>query len=506
MNGLHRRLAWLIDHLTTLRVRLILWYVALLAVILVVLCVVLDASLATRLRQQLDSELGNTAQQLIATVDVQNGQVHLAENADNLAAGTVIALYSADGRHLLSDNAPAIVARVGPLPVADTSPRTVGGPGGQRWRVLVRPVVDGQQNRGLVLLARSEEQIDLALQQLILLEAVAIPVVLLLAIGGGLFLAGRALGPIDRITRTAEEIGDHDLSRRLALPPRQDEVGRLAATLDAMLDRLDGAFRRQRRFTADASHELRTPLTIIRSRAEVTLDRPRTAKEYREALSVIRDEATRLGQLVAELLTLARADAREEQLSREQVVLDDLVSAVVSQFVPLAEERQIGLQCGTLESVQTIGDPTRLAQLLINLVDNAMTYTPSPGTVQVDLQRRGSWIHLVVQDTGVGIAPEHLPHLFERFYRADSARVRGGAGLGLAICDWIASAHGGEIRVDSVVGKGSVFRVLLPAVQPAGPKATDRRSLASAARRVGEPAACEATQTWGADVRSDTRH
>lgn len=472
--------------LSTLRVRLVLWYVALLTLIMLALCLILDASLAARLRQQLDTELGSTAQQLAATLDVQNGQLRLAENADNLAAGTVIALYSADGRHLLSGGIPSILAPPMPARVAGTDNgetlQTVVDSHGQRWRVLLQPVTDGQKNRGLILVARSEEDIDNTLQQLVLLEAIGIPAVLLLAIGGGLFLADRALGPIDRITRTAAAIGEQDLSRRLALPPRQDEVGRLAATLDGMLDRLDRAFRRQRQFTADASHELRTPLTIIRSRAEVALDRPRSVREYQETLSVIRDEATRLGHLVAELLTLARADAQEEQLSRELLPLDELVSAVVDQLVPLAETQQVSLCRGTVESVQVVGDSTRLAQLLINLIDNAVKHTPARGSVRVDLLRRGSWLHLVVQDTGSGIAAEHIPHLFERFYRVDPARGRGGAGLGLAICDWIARAHGGQIQVESVVGQGSTFRVLLPAGEPGVPRLPGPRPVNATAR------------------------
>lgn len=475
-----RRVSGVARTLSSLRAQLTLWYVALLLVILIAFSALLDASLTTRLHQQIDSNLTTVAEQARSTLDVENGQIHLGDAVGNLPEGTIVALYSSDGRQLLGTTNPNFVQRLGPATVptssSSTTLRTVSGPDHQNWRVLTQAIGEGKGTQGIILVARSEEEIDATLQQLLLIEGVAIPLVLLLAVGGGLFLAGRALDPIDRITRTAGAIGEHDLGQRLSLPARGDEVGRLATTFDAMLDRLDRAFQRQRQFTADASHELRTPLSIIRSRAEVSLDRKRTAKEYRETLEVIRDEATQLGQLVAELLTLARADAHEEPIGRERVALGDLVYAVVNQVTPLAEDREVEVHAGTVEEIDVFGDATRLAQLLINLVDNAVKYTSAGGAVRVDLTERDGFALLVVADSGVGIAPEHLPHLFERFYRVDRARSGGGAGLGLAICDWIVRSHGGKIQVESIVGKGSTFRVILPAAPPADERSTDRSS------------------------------
>jgi heavy metal sensor kinase len=294
--------------------------------------------------------------------------------------------------------------------------------------------------------------------------ALAIPLTLLLAVAVGLFLAGRALDPIDRITRTADQIGAENLSRRLDLPPSADEVGRLAATFDRMLDRLDRAFRRQRQFTADASHELRTPLAMLISQAEVALGRRRTASEYQRVLAGVRDDARRMDQLLGELLTLARADAGQELLMREPLDLGDLTTDVVAAMEPLARARGVELRLGPIEAVEVQGDQTRLTQLLVNLVDNGLKYTPAGGPVTVSVERQDGTAVIQVADGGVGIASEHLPHVFERFYRVDAARSRaeGGAGLGLTIGRWIAEAHGGTIRADSELGRGSTFTVHLP--------------------------------------------
>jgi heavy metal sensor kinase len=287
---------------------------------------------------------------------------------------------------------------------------------------------------------------------------------LLVASAGGLFLAGRALDPIDRITRAAAAIGADDLSSRLNLRGSHDEVGRLAATFDRMLERLDQAFRRQRQFTADASHELRTPLTMLASQIDVALKRNRTLAEYKDLLRSMREDTARMSQLVSELLTLARADAGQQLLTREELDLGDLVRSVVPTMEAIATEHGVQLTEQVQPGITISGDQMRLTQLLINLIDNAVRYTPSGGRVAASVERDGAVASLRVADTGVGIDADHLPHVFERFYRADPARARaeGGAGLGLAIAHWIATAHGGEISVQSEVGRGTTFTLRLP--------------------------------------------
>jgi signal transduction histidine kinase len=233
-----------------------------------------------------------------------------------------------------------------------------------------------------------------------------------------------------------------------------------------MLDRLEAAFQRQRQFTADASHELRTPLAMLRSQIDVALQRRRRGGEYEQILASLREDTERLSQMVGELLTLARADAGQEVLEREPVNLDELAIQVVAAMQPLAATRGVQLrhEAGPGPGAVVLGDQTRLMQLFVNLVDNGLKYTPAGGVVVVSVHADAERITVRVTDTGVGIAAEHLPHLFERFYRADAARARaeGGAGLGLAICQWIAHAHGGTIVIDSEAGRGTAVSVALP--------------------------------------------
>jgi heavy metal sensor kinase len=298
----------------------------------------------------------------------------------------------------------------------------------------------------------------------LLILGIAYPVTLAVASLGGIFLAGRALSPIDRLTRLARRISAEDLSQRLDLRLPDDEVGRLARTFDEMIARLEDAFQRQRQFTADASHELRTPLTAIKGQAEVALSRPRDAVAYREVLQAVNEEVDRLIRMVGSLLTLARADAGQISIASEPVSLGDLVDAAVEQVHPMAEKHSLGLRVVSGPSVVLQADEDLLLQLLLNLLDNAIKCTPSGGQVTVGWRVNDREIELQVRDTGVGIGPEHLPHIFDRFYRADKARSRaeGGAGLGLSISRWIAEAHGGSISVWSEPGQGTTFTVTIP--------------------------------------------
>jgi heavy metal sensor kinase len=466
-----RSLRRLLRRTSSIRVRLTLWYVALLAGMLLAFSGLLYVSLSRSLSQELDLTLSTEATRLIATMDFETGAPQLGgEGPDNLRIGTVAALYDSSGRHLLAYDPRQ------PLPILpDALVRAAQGrqtfttaalADGTEWRVMTTPVTENGIQIGILQVGRPVAEVSATLHQLALLLALAVPFTLLLASTGGLFLAARALDPIDRITRAAAAIGADDLSRRLNFRTR-DEVGRLAATFDRMLDRLERAFRRQRQFTADASHELRTPLTMLASQIDVALERERTPEEYIELLQSLREDGGRMAQLVSELLTLARADAGQQLLTREELDLGELVRSVAEAMQPLATQRGVQLNEDVTQRVSVMGDQTRLTQLVINLVDNALRYTSPGGTVTVAVTGDAGWATLRVQDTGIGIAAEHLPHLFERFYRADPARARtdGGAGLGLAIAQWITQAHGGQIAVDSTLGQGTTFSVRIPGVQ-----------------------------------------
>jgi two-component system OmpR family sensor kinase len=333
-----------------------------------------------------------------------------------------------------------------------------------RIRVAVVPVVRQGAVVGALEVGEPEEDVVETLSSLLLVMGIAYPVALALAGFGGMFLAGRALSPIDSITTAARDITAEDLSGRLELRLPDDEVGRLARTFDEMIARLDDAFRRQRQFAADASHELRTPLTVIKGQIDVSLQRDREPEAYQGVLRAVNEEVDRLIRLAGSLLTLTRADGGQIPLAFEAVDVGDLVAGVVEQLRPAAGDQGVDLRLDTGPPVTMEADQDLLIQLMLNVLDNAIKYTPNGGLVNAGWGTNGQRVELRVRDTGPGIAAEDIPYVFDRFYRADKARSRaaGGVGLGLAISRWIAEAHGGSIHVVSTLGEGSTFTVSLP--------------------------------------------
>jgi heavy metal sensor kinase len=334
----------------------------------------------------------------------------------------------------------------------------------ETFRTHYAPILRDGAVVGALEVARTDDDVRETLGTLLLILGISYPATLVVASLGGVFLAGRALAPIDKMTRVAQRLSAEDLSQRLDLSLPDDELGRLARTFDDMLDRLDLSFRRQRQFTADASHELRTPLTAIKGQVEVALSRERDGATYREVLGAVNDEVDRLIRLVASLLTLARADAGQIALAREAVDAGELAGGAVEHVRPLARERDIDVQLEPGPQATIRGDHDLLLQLMLNLLDNAIKYTERGGRVQAGWRTTAGGIELWVRDSGPGIAEEHLPHLFDRFYRVDKARSRaaGGAGLGLSISRWIAEAHGGTISAASRDGEGATFAAIFP--------------------------------------------
>jgi heavy metal sensor kinase len=285
---------------------------------------------------------------------------------------------------------------------------------------------------------------------------------------GSRWLARQALTPVEVLTATAEQISVPSLKTRVVLNAPYEEFARLACVFNAMLDRLHKVFEGQRQFVADAAHEMQTPLTVIKGTIEVALQHNRTADEYRDALVTNLGQVDRLSTLTRSLLTLAQFAGDRPPVKLVPLALEPLVQDLIKELAVLAEDRKVRLTLDAHPVPLVLGDDGRLTQLLVNLLDNALTHTPPGGAVTLRLNQKDGQVVMNVEDTGSGVAPEHLPHLFERFYRGDPARDResGGAGLGLAIVKEIAQAHGGTVRVESAFGKGTAFIVTLPFYQP----------------------------------------
>jgi heavy metal sensor kinase len=460
--------------LRSIRLRLTLWYALLLAVVLAAFSAGIYLTLRHNLYANLDDSIEVRTDDLLAVVRFDGNQPTLqgeVPSGGQDEGEQFIRVFSASGA-ITFDTSPAAGVPVdqGAVQTAlagRTVTRSVNG-NDEAFRTRWVAIRRGGQVSGVLEVARSEDDVSEPLGILLLILGISYPATLALASFGGVFLAGRALSPIDKLTRLARRLSAQDLSQRLNLALPDDEVGRLARTFDEMLARLDHAFRRQRQFTADASHELRTPLTAIKGQVEVALSKERSGVTYREVLQMVNDEVDRLIRLVGSLLTLARADAGQIPLALERVSLEELVAGAVEQVRPRAAERGLDLQVTSGPAVVLQADEDLLLQLLLNLLDNAVKYTPSGGRVTAGWDTTEGGAALWVSDTGPGIPSEHLPHVFDRFYRVDKARSRaeGGVGLGLSICKWIAEAHGGTISATNASGGGTTFTVTLPLLAP----------------------------------------
>jgi heavy metal sensor kinase len=467
----------------SIRLRLTLWYVFLLAVILVTFSAALYAILSFSLLGEADRALerraGEVQNAAEAALQLQSdprlfflrGRL-IIPAADVFATrGVFVQVFTAEGTLVSrSDNlgekqltiSPAILARVKQGESIFGEIVSEGVP----LRVYVRPMNARGQVIGVIQVAQSLQDVNATLRLLVGLMLAGVVGGLVFASGVGAILAYVALAPIDRMTNTARDIARaRDLTRRIESKPTRDEVGRLAATFNEMLGRIEELFRAQQRFVADVSHELRSPLTAIRGNLDLLRRGAIENREERDtALAAIESESARMQRLVQDLLLLAQADAGIT-IQKNLVELDTLLLEVYRHARMTSTGAKISL--GSEDQAQVLGDADRLKQLLINLVDNACKYTPNGGEVKLSLERDAHWVRVAIADSGIGIPAQDLPKIFDRFYRVDKSRARdqGGTGLGLAICQWIAEAHGGRIEVQSQVGRGSTFTVWLPVLQ-----------------------------------------
>lgn len=456
----------------TLRFRLALWFMAVLGGAMVVLGALIYFGLQRALLNNVDTTLRNAAVRSVIPSNNEAASDQLRRlSFISLAPSRLLALD--DGTTLQFDAAFPVDLPVAPdllSAIQAGNARFETQPlGNTIYRLYSAPVSvnDGVDNTRVaaVQVVQSLENEYATLANMRRLFGLIILVTLPLAGLGGWFLAGRALAPIEHVRRdVAGIIGNADLSRRVSEGLPDDEVGKLARTFDGLLARIEGAMARERQFTADASHELRSPLAALKGEISVALNRPRSAAEYRDTLSELETSVDDMTHVVEDLLTLARTN-NDTQPAAQPIEVVEMVMGVCDRMMVLAHEKSLELRV-KLSADQPVvtGDRSQLTRVVTNLVDNAIRYTPTGGVVEVRVSRNATHALVEVQDTGIGIAPEHVPHIFERFYRTDSARSRenGGTGLGLAIAQAIMQRHSGDIVVASEAGVGTLFTVRLP--------------------------------------------
>ncbi len=333
----------------------------------------------------------------------------------------------------------------------------------------------------LLQVATSVEENDKQLGELMAILLLLGPLAVGCTLGGGYLLARQALAPVERMAATADEITATQLDRRLHEPNPDDELGRLAHTINGMIARLERSFEEVRRFTADAAHELRTPLAILRNEAEVALRIPRDSEQYRECLENMLEEIDHLSRLSEVLLFLFREDAGLGAHLGDELDLGQIIRAVAVDIRVVAAEQNLELNVDAISPCHVKGNAEQLRRLLFNLLDNAIKFTPAGGRIVIRVERQKGQARVIVSDTGIGIAAEHLPRIFDRFYRVDSARSRrtGGNGLGLSVCKSIAEAHQGSIEVISQPGKSTQVTVTLPETTRFSPRSTVLEALAA---------------------------
>lgn len=456
--------------LHSVRARLTLWNVGVVALVLIVLGVALRLSVAASLSAALDREIvGRTRffRRLPTPEEISRRppdhdaprRPGPSSGEDSLFRPHVLSLT---GRPYFpgSKDTPIDPAAFGQAASGQRVwlTRDVNGEPG---RFLLEPIRRDNRLLAVVQVGRSLEDVNREIGRLTRALLTLIPLALIVAGAGGAFLTNRALRPVRQIRQAAARIGARDLSERLPVTGR-DEFSDLARTFNAMLARLEAAFEQQRRFTADASHELRTPLTIIKANTSLALAEAETVSDYRQAMEAADRAADRTGRIVQDLLLLARSDAGQLDWQKRPVSLEDLIEQAV-ETARGPDRARIDWRVSE-DGLAALGDAHALLRLLDNLLDNAARYTPADGEITVTGAAAGETVTLEVADTGPGIAPEHLPHVGERFYRADAARTgaSGGTGLGLAICRSIVEAHGGQMSVDSALGIGTRVCVVLP--------------------------------------------
>lgn len=457
--------------------RLVVWYTSLLTGIFVLLGVLFYFGLHHFVENDVRENQIRRARQISDTLLAhiqQTGDAYVADQIKTLYApeinGRYIRVTRADGRVIYVSGMP-VDGSFDPTEVAATMPETsveysreIGLPGGKTLLTGVVNFAAQNGTRYLVEVGALLDPVEAMLNRLFLQLALGLPLAVVIIAGGGWLLVRRALQPVEQITRAAELITQHNTSERMPVARTGDELEKLSVSLNRMIARLDDAFQNSKRFVADASHELRTPLTILHGELEILAKDERLDAAGHDQVVSMLEEVGRLSKIVEQLFALSRLDAGESQAEWKRFDLAELARTTAEHMGLLAEDKHIVISCAADREVLIEGDRARLKQVVVNLLDNAVKYTPENGAIQLSVNAVDGHALLEVADNGIGIAPDALPHVFDRFYRVDQARSAdaGSAGLGLSIVKSICTAHGAEVDVQSTVRKGSCFRVILP--------------------------------------------
>lgn len=456
----------------SVRVRLTLWYAGVLALSLIAFALLVYYAAGKIFHERQDESLLSTAQTVASAYVEEFGEAHSVAKAGQV----VLAEITFPNRYVqFTDNTGQPIAASANLNGATVSiPASILAEARKRGfshatvnerRIAVVPL-STDQALGFAAVAEPLSVIEDGLKQLRRDLFAGVPLVLLLASIGGYFLARKSLAPIASMNSQTQRISAENLSARLDVGNTRDELGHLAITINDLLARLESSFAEQQRFIADASHELRTPLAVLRGETEVALGKTRTGEEYQQSLSLIQDEAERLSRIVEDLFILARQPiSTRRMLNKERVSLNEAVRDCARAAQVLAIRKGVRLRLeNDGPAIALNGDQELIRRMILNLLDNAVKYTPAGGEISLALARQNGHAEIVVRDTGIGIPETDQPRVFDRFFRVDKARARamGGAGLGLSIAQWIVEVHGGEIGVNSAPGHGSTFTVVLP--------------------------------------------
>lgn len=478
-------------NLNTLRARMTTWYVGLLATALLVFGAALYFGVQGYLRTSLQHSLFSEAKAIadnFLSFEEQKGVAWMAGEITEADApeqrGRFIRITRQDGSVLYQSGdtrEPNIDASSISHPVFGEVTASVRQEthGGSSLLLYTLPFTSSSGKKYLIEMGASLIPIERVLSSMLRLLVLITPLTLAAAAFGGHFLMTRPLRPLVVLTEQAERIGTHELGERLAVIPTGDEMERLSLSLNRMISRLEEALNHDRRFSADVSHELRTPLTILRGELEQVVQTPHLPIRVREAIGSSLEEIDRMAKIVENLLTIARLDAGTDEIVRQSVDVSLLAQWTVDQMHLLAEEKQITISNTHTGPALIFADSARVKQVLVNLLDNAIKYTPDGGEIRVSVTTASRAAVLEVSDTGIGIPPESLPNVFERFYRSDKARSResGGTGLGLSIVQAICNAHGGSVTIRSLEGSGTTVHVELPLAASQVAPATEMPSL-----------------------------